>query len=36
MPEHWAYYSPDKKKKKKHKSYKKGFERRWGNVQKID
>jgi hypothetical protein len=35
MPEHWAYYSPEKKKKRKFKKYKKGYERKWGNVHKI-
>ena len=35
MPDDWRYYSPEKKKKKKFKKYKKGFERKWGNVHKI-
>lgn len=36
MGDDWMYYSPEKKKKKKFKKYKRGFERRKkGNVHKI-
>lgn len=36
MSDEWQYYAPDKKKKKKFKGLKKGFERKWGNVHKIE
>ncbi len=32
----WEGYSPEKKTKKKYRGLKKGFERKWGNVHKID
>lgn len=35
MSDDWQYYSPDRKKKKKEKRLKKGFERKWGNVHKL-
>lgn len=35
MSDDWVYYSPEKKKKKKFKKYKRGFERKLGNVHKI-
>lgn len=33
MSDEWMYYEPPKKKKKKEKRYKKGFERKHGNVR---
>jgi hypothetical protein len=35
MADEWQYYAPEKK-KKKFKGLKKGFERKWGNVHKIE
>lgn len=32
----WMDYTPDRKKKKKEKRLKKGFERKWGNVHRIE